>query len=166
MVRPKKLLRERSPLVYVLVGLIPYSKPNLLLAYKPGEFFRELEKVSRYKKATLQSAYRRAQEQKLIEQNKKIVKLTEIGRRKIAPFVAKQLPGDAYLMAIFDIPEDKIDTRRKFRSVLKEWQFRQVQKSVWLSNKDLGKEVAEVAKKMRLARYVQVYECVREFPKK
>src|SRR3989344_2589051 len=165
MVGSKKLLRERYPLAYVLIGLIPYSKPNMLLAFKPGEFFRELEKVSRYKRSTLESAYYRAQQDQLIKLNKKIIRLTEQGRHKIAPFVAKKLRGKSYLLVIFDIPEDRTDTRRKFRQVLKEWQFIQVQKSVWLSDRDLGKEVAKIVKEMGLSQHVQIYESVRHFPK-
>ncbi len=66
----KRSLSRRSPLVYVLVALVPYTQPNLLLAFKPGLFFIELEKVSRYKQATLKAAYWRAQRQGLIEQQK------------------------------------------------------------------------------------------------
>ena len=160
-----KLLRERSPLVYVLVGLIPYSKPNLLLTYKPGLFFRELEKASRYKRATLESAYRSAQKQKLIERHDNVIRLTDRGRRKVAPFTAKELHGQASLMIIFDIPEDDINTRRKFRTVLKEWQCKQIQKSVWMTGKDLIEEIVEVVKEMGLSDYVQIYECARRFPK-
>lgn len=161
----KKQLRERSPLVYVLVALIPYSKPNLLLTYKPSQFFWELEKVSRYKQSTLKAAYWRAQQQELIEKKKNLVKLTEKGKRKVAPFIAKELQGTVYLMVIFDIPEDKIDTRRSFRQILKGWQFRQVQKSVWMTGKDLKDDVVEVVREMRLNDYVEVYESVRHFPK-
>ncbi|MBI2589113.1 hypothetical protein HYW35_02840 [Candidatus Saccharibacteria bacterium] len=161
----KKPLRERSPLVYVLVGLIPYSKPNLLLAYKPSLFFRELEKASRYKQAALKGAYWRAQQQGLIKQKNNLVKLTEKGRRKIAPFVATELKGNVNLMVIFDIPEDRIDTRRTFRQVLKEWNFKQVQKSVWVTGKDLRDGVVEVVNEMGISDHVQVYESVRHYPK-
>lgn len=160
-----KPLRERSPLVYVLVALIPYSKPNLLLAYKPGLFFRELEKVSRYKQATLESAYYRAERQKLIERRDNLIRLTAQGKRKIAPFIAKEIGGQAHLMVIFDIPEDVENTRRKFRAVLKEWQFKQIQKSVWITNKDLVDEIVVLVKEMELGNYVQIYESARRFPR-
>ena len=161
----KKPLRERSALVYVLIALIPYSKPNLLLSYKPGLFYQELERISRYKEKTLKAAYERAQQQGLIERQENLVRLTAKGRRKIAPFVAENLGGSAYPMVIFDIPEDKINTRRKFRSVLIEWNFRQIQKSVWMTGKDLRDEVVEVVKEMNLGEYVQIYESARLFPK-
>ena len=161
----KKTLRERSALVYVLVALIPYSKPNLLLAYKPGLFFRELEKISRYKQATLRAAYSRAQQQGLIEQDKNLMVLTAKGRRKVVPFVAEKLKGEAQLMIIFDIPEDQAIKRRKFRKVLKDWQVKQVQKSVWVTSKDYREELVAVVKELQLGGYVELYVCARHFPK-
>ena len=157
--------KPKSALAFVLLGLIPYTRPNLLLAFRPNQFFNELEKISKYKQARLKSAYWRAQQQGLIEQRNNLIKLTVKGRRKVAPFVAKELQGAVYLMVIFDIPEDSTDTRRKFRQILKDWQFRQVQKSVWITGKDLRNDVIEVVNEMRLSDYVEVYECVRHFPK-
>lgn len=136
-----------------------------MLAFKPNQFFNELEKISRHKKSSLQKAYIRAREQGLVEQQRNVIKLTSQGRRKIVPFMAEELSGRAYLMVIFDIPEDRFNTRRKFRQVLKEWNFRQVQKSVWVTGKDLKEEVIEIINEMQLAKYVQVYECARKFPK-
>lgn len=161
----KKPLRERSALVYVLIALIPYSKPNLLLSYKPGLFYRELEKISRYKESALRAAYARAREQKLVEHNKNLIQLTAKGRRKIAGFVAERLEGNAHLMIIFDIPEDKSAKRRKLRKILKEWQVKQVQKSVWAADRDYREELEELIAEMELFEYVQLYECARLFPK-
>jgi DNA-binding transcriptional regulator PaaX len=161
----KKPLRERSPLVYVLVGLIPYSKPNLLLSYKPSLFFKELEKVSRYKQSALKAAYWRAQQQGLIEQYKNIPILTKKGQLKIAPFIAEKLESEAKLMVIFDVPEDQALKRRKLRQVLKEWRFTQVQKSVWMTDRDYREELIEIIKELHLVGCVELYECARHFPR-
>lgn len=160
----KKPLRERSALVYVLVALVPYSKPNLLLAYKPGLFFRELEKISRYKQATLKAAYWRAQREGLIESRKNLPILTAKGRRKITRFVAEKLHNEAQLMVIFDIPEDQRSRRQKFREVLRLWQFRQIQKSVWMTEKDYREELVGLINELSLFGYVEIYECARHFP--
>lgn len=161
--------KPKSALAFVLLGLVPYSRPNMLLAFRPNQFFNELEKISRYKQATLRAAYWRAQQQDLIkqkiEQDKNVVRLTEKGRRKIALFVAEKLKSDASLMVIFDIPEDQSSSRRKFRQVLKDWQFSQVQKSVWMTDKDYHEELIEVIKELGLDNYVELYECARHFPK-
>lgn len=165
----KKPLREKSALVYVLIALIPYSKPNLLLSFKPSLFFRELEKISRYKQKTLREAYYRAQQQGLIErraqQAEDIALLTAKGRRKVAGFVAQELQGNAKLMIIFDVPEDESDKRRRFRSILKQWQIKQVQKSVWATDKDYREELIELIKELELSGCVELYECARLFPK-
>lgn len=161
----KKPLRERSALVYVLIALIPYSKPNLLLAYKPGLFFRELEKVSKYKESTLRAAYSRAYQQKLIERNDNLAQLTTKGRLKIAGFVAEKLEGNAQLMIIFDIPEDQSSKRQKLRKIFKEWQIVQIQKSVWVTGKDYREELKNLVAEMDLYGYVELYECARLFPR-
>lgn len=161
----KKLLRERSALVYVLIALIPYSKPNLLLAYKPGLFFKELEKISRYKQTTLKAAYWRAQRDGLIDARSNLPMITAKGHRKITPFVAERLKNHARLMVIFDIPENQKTKRQKFRQILKQWQFRKVQKSVWLTGKDYREELIDVVKELRLHDYVELYECAKHFPK-
>ncbi len=160
----EKPLRERSALVYVLIALIPYSKPNMLLAFKPHLFFNELEGISRYKQAVLRSAYWRAQREGLIEQRQNLLVLSDKGRRKIAPFVAENLQN-SQLMVIFDIPEDQSLKRQKFRHILKTWRFRQVQKSVWATNKDYREELLDLIKELDLGDYVELYECVRQFPK-
>lgn len=161
----EKPLRERSALVYVLVALIPYSKPNLLLTYKPGLFFRELEKISRYKKATLEKAYYRGLQKKLIEHENKIPRLTSLGQRKIAPFMASQLDGNVELMVIFDIPEDRAQDRRILRSLLRAWDFKPVQKSVWTTKFDYRKVLIEAINELDLEGFVEIHESARLHPK-
>lgn len=158
-------LRERSALVYVLVALIPYSKPNLLLTYKPSLFFRKLEKKSPYKSSVLRNAYYRGVDSGLISQGSDIPRLTDLGKRKIAPFVASRLGNNASLMVIFDIPEARAADRRVLRTILKQWQFRQVQKSVWVSSYDFREPLIEAITQLRLAEHVQIHENSRIFPK-
>jgi DNA-binding transcriptional regulator PaaX len=140
----------------------------MLLTFKPNQFFNELEKISRHKEATLRAAYRRAQQQGLIEhkiqQDNNVARLTDKGRRKIVRFTAEQLSSGAILMVIFDIPEDEGAARRKFRQVLKDWQFQQVQKSVWTTDKDYREDLVELIRELELDSYVQLYESARHFP--
>ncbi|OGL36323.1 CRISPR-associated endonuclease Cas2 [Candidatus Saccharibacteria bacterium RIFCSPHIGHO2_12_FULL_48_21] len=162
----KKPLRERSPLVYVLVALIPYSKPNLLLSYKPSLFFNELEKVSRYKKSTLQKAYNRGLKNGLIHKSADLPKLTALGKRKIAPYTAGKLGDESQLLVIFDVPESRARARRTLRLLLRAWGFKQVQKSVWASNLDYREVLVEVIDELDLKQSVEVHESVRLYPKK
>lgn len=161
----KKPLRERSSLVYVLVALIPYSKPNLLLSYKPGLFFRELEKVSHYKRSTLQKAYYRGINSGLISNQDNGPRLTALGKRKVAPFVASKLGSNASLMVIFDIPEKRAADRRILRALLRQWNFKQVQKSVWVSGYDFREPLIEAITQLKLAEHVQIHENALLFPK-
>ncbi|OGL26464.1 hypothetical protein A3E49_00910 [Candidatus Saccharibacteria bacterium RIFCSPHIGHO2_12_FULL_49_19] len=155
--------REKSALVFVLKAFIPYSEANVMLAFKPNKFFNELEKISRYKRATLEAAMREAQRQKMIKlqeiRDERIIRLTARGRRTVRPFVAKKLPGDTRLMVSFDIPEDMAVQRAKFRRVLKDWHFKQAQKSVWLTSYDHKQSVKELIGELDIANFVQLYEC-------
>lgn len=151
--------RHQSALVFVLKGLIPYTQENLMLSFKPNLFFNELEKISRYKRRTLEDALRAAQRQKLIEQEADIVRLTNAGIKIIQPFIAEHLPKGAKLMVIFDIPEDMAVVRAKFRRILKDWHFQQAQKSVWVTSYDHKSSVKEVVSELGLSAYVQLYEC-------
>lgn len=149
----------QSALLFVLKGLIPYTKENMMLAFKPNTFFNELEKISRYKKWTLEKAFYEAQRQKLIEKDANIVKLTEAGKKIVRPFVAQRLANGAKLMVIFDIPEDRSVVRARFRRILKQLSFEQVQKSVWITPYDHEDSVKEIVSELELQDYVQLYEC-------
>lgn len=161
----KKSLRERSALVYLLVALIPYSKPNLLLTYKPRQFFWELEKASRYKKSTFQTAYSRGLKHGLIELHDNLPRISAKGLRKITPFIAQRLSSGARLMIIFDIPEDQFASRRKFRNILKMWQVEQVQRSVWITDRDYREELLEVIQELQLDNCVELHESARLYPR-
>jgi phenylacetic acid degradation operon negative regulatory protein len=161
----QKTLSEHSPLTYVLVGLIPYTKPNLLLTFKPKLFFREIERISKYKQSTLRSAYWRAHQQGLLKKHQDIVMITTKGRQKVAPFIAQKLHNSGQLMVIFDIPEDQKSKRQQFRQVLKQWQFTQIQKSVWSTDKDYKEELADLIQALDLDECIEVYECAKQFPR-
>lgn len=151
--------KQRSALIFVLKGLIPYSKENMLLAFKPNAFFNELEKISEYKRWTLEKAYYEARRQKLIVSDANVVSLTEAGKKIIKPYIAQRLAKDARLMVIFDIPEDQAVIRAKFRRILKLWNFRQVQKSVWITSYDHKDSIKEVVAELGLENFVELYEC-------
>lgn len=131
----------------------------MMLAFKPNLFFNELEKISKYKRKTLEAAMREAEKQKLIKRDERIVHLTDKGRRTVQPFVAGRLPNGAALMVIFDIPEDRAVVRARFRRILQSWSFRQVQKSVWLTPYEHKELVKEVIEELGIESYVELYEC-------
>ena len=128
--------QPRSALEYVLLALIPYTKANFKLAYKPNQFFNDLELASRYKRKTLQNALSHAKNKGLISVTFDGIELTAAGRKKVKRFTGVKLKHNVYLMVIFDIPELMAGRRQKLRLLLRELQFHQTQKSVWISNFD------------------------------
>ena len=59
-----------------------------------------------------------------------------------------------YYLVSFDIPEDSRINRNKFRRTIKRLGFRQIQKSLWVSNKNLGEFVELAAYEYGVENYV------------
>lgn len=155
--------KPRSALTCVLLALIPYSRQNLLLSFKPNHFFNELERASGYRQGSLRTAYKRGKNRGLIDISNPS-KLTKKGLREVQPFIAKKLTNAAKLMVIFDIPEKFASNRTYLRRQLKEWNFRQVQKSVWATDYDYADALVGVISELKLGKYVRLYECSEIFP--
>jgi DNA-binding transcriptional regulator PaaX len=149
----------KTTLEYLLIALIPYSRPNLKLVFTPRHFFTDLEKIRKVKRANARNAYYRSLKKGLIEIGPdNLPRLTLKGRQKIQPFVAKKLGRNAKLMVIFDIPESEAWKRRHLRLLLKELRFQQMQKSVWMSDYDHREILRSEIKEYHLEDYVQIYE--------
>lgn len=158
--------RKLSATTYVLLALVPYTKQNLLLSFSPNRFFNELDKTTPpFPRKTLREAYIRAEKAKLItiEQNKP--RLTLAGKRKVQPYIAKTLSKDVYVMVIFDIPKATDWVRRRFRLMLKELEFVQIQQSVWATKQDHIAIVEEMVNELKLTHCVQVFEAARILPR-
>ena len=154
---PKRKNTSHSALTFVLLGLVPYTRQNLLLTFKPSAFFAELARQSGIPEKTLRRSYQRAVQRKLITVSADKLDLSLKARQSIQPFIATQLPG-AQLMVIFDIPEDQAHLRRQLRSVLRELSFRPIQQSVWTSDMDHRAIIIETVEELHLADWVQVFE--------
>ncbi len=157
---------HKSALAHVLLALIPYSHDNVKLVFTPNQFFYELARTSKEKEGTLRAAFLRARKRGLISQdsNSKLPNLTMHGLREIQPFIAKKLSKKAELMIIFDIPENQANARRQLRSLLKIWEFKQIQKSVWATDYDYVQSLKDVIEELGLGTYVELYECAKIFP--
>lgn len=143
--------------IHVLKGLIPYTRENTLLAFSPGKYFYELERISRHKEPVLKAAYYRAKRQGLISSDP-VPCLTQKGRQKLQPFVAKKLGKNARLMIIFDIPEAQAVKRRRLRMLLRDLKFAQVQQSVWVTDFDHKEIIKEACAELELQGFVQLHE--------
>ncbi len=159
-----KEYKKRSALTHVLMAFVPYSRENLMLAYKPSLFFNELEKSSGYRQDTLKNAYWRAQQRGYIKNTGRSPQLTASGLEEVRPFMAKHLGRKARLVVIFDVPEDSRAQRQQLRGLLKSWGFEQIQKSVWATDMDYRELLIEAVAELRLGGCVEIYESLRLFP--
>lgn len=158
-----------SSLRYVLEALVPYTDANLKLSFSPNLFFNDLENIGRqrskykqkqsYKQSTMRQAYYRAKREKLIDCDEDGVPfLTEEGKQKIKPYRPTKLGKDACLLVTFDIPEKQRFLRDHFRRLLKEMEFKQIQRSVWKSEYDFREVLENEIKLHDMRNNVNVYE--------
>jgi DNA-binding transcriptional regulator PaaX len=151
--------RSNSALKNLLIALVPYTKQNLLLTFKPKTFFYELEKSSGYNRKALNEAMRRGCKSGYIaKEGKDYLEITELGMEIVQPFVASQLEKSK-LMVIFDVPEECAAARRQLRRTLQQWGFEQIQKSVWMTDRDHVGSVKRIIDELDLENDVQLYEC-------
>ncbi|PID32715.1 hypothetical protein CR956_00995 [Candidatus Saccharibacteria bacterium] len=151
-----------SALRYVLESLIPYTRANLNLAFKPNSFFDDLERIDkgRYSRSSMRNAYYRALREGLIEKNDDgSIRLTEKGESSLKPYEPESLNG-SHILVVFDIPEGERYKRRMFRLLLRELKFRMIQQSVWLTDYECRNILAAEIDRLKLDDYVQIYEAV------
>lgn len=147
---------------YMLKSLIPYSQPNLKLAFKPSLFFKELSQVEHRRKRAVETAYYRAKRQGLIDFDERGMPcLTDKGWDKLRVFEPRELLSGARLMVIFDIPEHERWKRQRFRRILINYRFTQIQKSVWITKYDYTELLREEIRHSDLFDYVRIYETQR-----
>lgn len=144
---------------YIIASLIPYTEPNLKLVFRPYEFFQDVSRLHKVSAAAARGAYYRAIKQGLVEADEEgVVRLTTEGKRRLERYEPRKLKG-ASLMVVFDIPETARWKRDRFRAMLREFSFTQVQKSVWLTQFDCETYVKEELKDLRLDKEVKLFEC-------
>ena len=145
---------------YVLAALVPYSQPNLKLVFSSKHFFADLYKIDRYKNQTLRNAYHRCIKQGLVEIDTQsgMPTITAKGKKTLSLYKGKYLKN-SQLMVIFDIPEVNKYKRQQLRLLLKQLEFKQVQKSVWVSQKDSREYLNSEIKRLNLNKDVLLFEC-------
>lgn len=156
--------KYQSPTHYILKGLIPYTEANIKLSFKPNQFFDDLEKLDaiKAKKKSIKTSYYRAIKKGLVEfDDDGYPRLTSKGERKIKIFKPKKLAKDARILLTFDVPEEKKRKRERLRAVLREFKFKQVQKSVWETEYDVLKFLEAEIKDNQLENYINIYESIK-----
>ncbi len=156
--------RQKTALEHVLLGLVPYTRENIDLAFHPNRFFNELDRLHGVRKANAKRAYDNAIRRGYIAlQNDKVV-LKSRALDLIAPYQAQVLGNDAQLLVIFDIPEEHSSKRVALRRLLQHLEFTQVQRSVWVSGMDYRQLLLSRIQEMDIGKYVEIHESLRLFP--
>lgn len=149
---------KNTTLGFVIRGLIPYTKENIMLSFKPSQFFYELSKQDRKNIETYKTMYYRAIQRGYLELDEMgIPRITEKGQEYIEDFKPKKFKASK-VMVIFDIPEEDRWKRTRLRASLKEYRFKQIQKSVWVSEYDCIDLLKSEIDSLRLKDCVRIFE--------
>ena len=93
------------------------------------------------------------------EGRKILLKLTNKAKEEL--ILKKLLEGKSWdgkwRIVIFDIPEKQRKVRNSLRNKLREWQFEQLQKSVWVGKKDVSAEIKKFINYLNISQWVQVF---------
>ena len=112
------------------------------------------------KKSELARAIKRLRDSGLIEEIKLrkdiILRLTTAGE-ELVNHRDEEWDGK-YRIVIFDIPEEKRIIRNLFRRNLKKWGFQHLQKSVWISKRNVFDKLNSYIKDLGIERWVTVIE--------
>lgn len=112
------------------------------------------------KKSELAQAIKRLRDSGIIEEVKLrddiILRLTTSGE-ELVNHETKEWDGK-YRIVIFDIPEQKRIIRNLFRRNLKKWGLKHLQKSVWISKRDVFDKLDSYIKDLGIEKWVIVIE--------
>lgn len=151
-------MKSNTSLSFIIRGLIPYTRENILLSFRPSQFFFELSKQSNKNVETYKSAYYRAINKGYIELGEDgVPRITDKGQKYIKVFEPKKLKKSK-VMVIFDIPESDRWKRSRLRLSLKEYRFVQIQKSVWVSEYDCIDLFKSEIDHLKLKEDVRIFE--------
>lgn len=115
------------------------------------------------KKSNLSQALRRLRLKGYLatkkNQHEILYKLTVSGKTEwtIRKSLSEELKGK-WLVVVFDIPESHRKVRNVLRSRLKLWQFKPLQKSVWVCKKSIKKHIQGFINEVGLSEWVLVFE--------
>jgi DNA-binding transcriptional regulator PaaX len=151
----KVVKRKYTSTEMMLRSLVPFTEQNLKLAFKPGAFFRELERATNANRNTLAATMSRARRNGLVEDTNGIPTLTKKGRAHIKELQPEQLTG--WLMVTFDVPETRRAQRDQLRYYLKLNNYKTLQKSVWYTSDDRVDEIKEVISELKLGQHVCLF---------
>lgn len=118
--------------------------------------------IPELRKSSLSQALKRLREGGLIERiklkNDILIKLTDEGKALISDQSEEKDWDGKWRVVIFDIPEEKRIIRNLFRRNLKKWGFKYLQKSVWISKRNIFDKLEAYIKDLGIEKWVMVME--------
>lgn len=142
---------------YVLEALVPYTNANLKLAFSPNRFFNELEKISNANRDVIAATLSRAKKNGLVQESDGVPILSLDGKLKISFKPRADKLKDGRLLVMFDIPESKKRDRDRLRHYLMNLDFKLVQRSIWLSDRDYREDVKKTVRYLELDDHVDMF---------
>lgn len=114
------------------------------------------------KEKSLAVAIKRLRRKGLLEyerenEGKIILKLTNLSREYMSENYGTGWDGK-YRIVMWDIPERKRSIRNLFRRKLKEWKFIQLQRSVWVSRRNVTFKLKKMINEYDMGKWVTVIE--------
>lgn len=114
------------------------------------------------KQSGLSQAIKRLREKDFIVKDKTdtdkiIIKLSALGKDALGSYDEKEWDSK-WRIVLFDIPEQKRIVRNLFRRRLKEWGFKNLQQSVWVTKQDVTNRLKILINDLKIEDWVVVIE--------
>mgnify|MGYP003382223627 CR=1 FL=1 len=161
--RTNLLGKKRSAMSYVVEALIPFTDANMKLSFAPSAFFRELAETTDTDSERLRRAYYRAKRSGVVRYVDGHFAIDPAYIEKAQRNSVQRLQDGQSMLVIYDIPEDLAPKRRELRSLLRELEFAQVQKSVWQTPYNHLEPVLATIAMLHIKPYVQVFVGTTQF---
>lgn len=132
--------------------------------------YRYIHDTPNLPKSSLSKAIHRLKAKGLIKKSHiddhVVIELTNLGKNFLAINNSAEEWDGKWRIVAFDIPEQKRIVRNLFRRNLKKWGFRPLQKSVWVSKRDVYQKLIDYIKNLELEEFITVIEAEKIGPKK
>jgi DNA-binding transcriptional regulator PaaX len=141
----KQILTILSDVAFYAIDNILELYPSRINQHIYGNYDSLKLSEKFYQEQRIKRALRKLKKQKYLETkrvgNRILYKLTTKGLHQALlariKTQTKILPDNQFCLACFDIPESARHLRRALRRIFKNMQLKQLQKSVWYTNKDI-----------------------------
>ncbi|HVZ12084.1 MAG TPA: hypothetical protein VG965_03565 [Patescibacteria group bacterium] len=156
---------KHGSLTYILLSVLENAVDCAIklddFIYHPYKYSKGNNYPPSFNKPALVKTIRRLREAGYIDREKNqegvILKLTKLGQDYLKPFEDEKW-DHKYRVVIWDIPERKRRIRDLFRRRLREWGFKNWQKSVWVSKQNITIQLRSLITELELEKYVSVIE--------